>query len=104
MSVAAWMILLLSGLAVWTAGLTGYLIFGPLTYRHLQDHDEHVDKGGWFLAPRFIAWVLLRRWATSGDANLRGLAAPAMVLGWCLVVGGIVSIVALLLQPGPSQW
>lgn len=104
MSVAGWMILLLSGLAVWTAGLTGWLIFGPLTYRHLQDRDQHHGKGGWFFSPTFMRWVLMRDWAGSTDRSLRGLAAPAMVLGWCMLVGGVVSIVALLSRPGQAPW
>lgn len=104
MSVAAWMIVLLSALAVWTAGLTGWLIFGPLTYRHLQDRDQQQGKGSWFCSPAFMRWVLTRGWADSSDQNLRGLAAPAMVLGWCMLIGGAVSVIALLTRPGQAPW
>lgn len=104
MSVAAWMIVLLSALAIWTAGLTGWLIFGPLTYRHLQDRDQQHGKGSWFGSPAFMHWVLTRGWADSRDQSLRGLAAPAMVLGWCMLVGGVVSVIALLTRPGQAPW
>jgi hypothetical protein len=84
MSVAGWMILLLLSLAVWTAGLTGWLIFGPLTYRHLQDRDQHHGKGGWFFSPTFFCWVLM--------------------LGWCMLVGGVASVIALVSRPGQAPW
>jgi len=104
MSIELWMVILLTGLAVGTAGLTGYVIFGPLTWRHLLDREQQQGKGSWFLSPRFMRYVLLRRWADSTDPNLRGLAAPAMVLGWCMIVGGIISGFALFFAPGAFGW
>jgi uncharacterized membrane protein HdeD (DUF308 family) len=46
----------------------------------------------------------MRRWADSTDRSLRGLAAPAMVLGWCMLVGGVASVIALVSRPGQAPW
>ena len=98
MSPGVWAFVLLVGLALATAGLTGYLIFGPLTYRHLEDREATV--GGSFVAPAFLRWLLVARgWRESRDRNLRGLAAPAYILGWCLVVGAVLTALAWPFKP-----
>jgi hypothetical protein len=94
----AWAFLLLLGLALWTAGLTGYLIFGPLTYRHLQDRAATV--GSSFVSPAFMRWLFLARgYRGTPDRNLSGLATPAFILGWCMWIGGVLSLVALPFKP-----
>ena len=100
MSPGAWAFVLLLGLAFATAGFTGYLIFGPLTYRHLQDRKRTQGLGNSFVAPAFLSWLLLRRgWREHADPNLSGLATPAWVLGWCLLVGGVLTVVAMPFKP-----
>jgi hypothetical protein len=96
----AGVIALLVSLAFATAGLTGYLIFGPLTFRHLQDRELHREFGtaGAF-SWGFLRWVLLRGFRTSSDASLRGLANPACVLGWAMVLGLAGSLLTLRYLP-----
>ena len=98
MSPAAWAFVLLLGLALATAGLTGYLIFGPLTYRHLQDRNATV--GASFLSPAFVRWLLLQRgYRGTPDRNLSGLATPAFILGWCLMIGAVLTAISLPFKP-----
>mgnify|MGYP003409916811 CR=1 FL=1 len=61
MTMEVWAFCLLLALAVWTAGISGYLIFGPLTFRHLLDRGLTAGLGGSFVAPAFLRWLFLRR-------------------------------------------
>ena len=98
MSPGAWAFVLLLGLALATAGLTGYLIFGPLTYRHLEDRRATV--GGSFVSPAFMRWLFLSRgYKGTPDRNLSGLATPAFILGWCLWIGAALTLIALPFKP-----
>lgn len=98
MSPGAWAFLLLLGLALATAGLTGYLIFGPLTYRHLEDRQATV--GGSFVSPTFMHWLFIARgYKGTPDRNLSGLATPAFILGWCMWIGGVLTLIALPFKP-----
>ena len=100
MTMEVWAFCLLLALAVWTAGISGYLIFGPLTFRHLLDRGQTAGLGGSFVAPAFLRWLFLRRgYRGSPDRNLTGLAAPAWVLGWCMWIGGAFSLLFLFWRP-----
>ncbi len=100
MSLPLWAFLLLLSLAVWTAGFSGYLIFGPLTYRHLVDRGATGGRGRSFVAPAFMHWLFLARgWRGSADRGLTGLAWPAFIIGWCLWIGGVASLALLALRP-----
>ena len=81
------MFLLLLTVAMAVSGAAGYLIFGPLTYRHLQDRDTHREVGTSSFAPSFVAWLLRGRYRAAGDARLDGLATPARVLAWSFAIG-----------------
>jgi hypothetical protein len=88
------MFLLLLATALGLSGATGYLIFGPLAYRHLQDREQTV--GGHAFAPRFLGFLLSGRFRTLGDRNLNGLATPAQVLLICAISGAVLSGLSLL--------
>jgi len=87
------MFLLLLATGAGLSGATGYLIFGPLTYRHLQDRRQTV--GGHAFAPSFLGFVLSGRFRSLGDRNLNGLATPAQVLLICTLVGAALSVLSL---------
>lgn len=82
----AGMFVLLTFIALATAGLTGYAIFAPLTWRHLLDRGL-AEQAGSPISPRGMVWLLRGGFAGIDDRNLRGLARPAQILGWCLVIG-----------------
>jgi hypothetical protein len=85
------LLLLVTGIGL--SGATGYLIFGPLAYRHLQDRNAAV--GAHAFAPSYLAYVLLGRFRAARDRNLDGLATPAQVLLWCSVIGAVGSLLLL---------
>jgi len=87
------MFLLLLATGIGLSGATGYLIFGPLAYRHLQDRNATVGANAF--APRYLAYVFLGRFRAAGDRNLNGLATPAQVLLWCSAIGVAGSILLL---------
>jgi hypothetical protein len=91
----AQMFLLLLATGVGLSGATGYLIFGPLTFRHLRDRNATVGANSF--SPTFLGWVLRGGFRKLRDANLNGLATPAQVLLWCCLLGVIGS--GLLLTP-----
>jgi hypothetical protein len=86
------LLLLFVGLA--TSGLTGYVIFGPLAYRHQLDRDPQRQRTPDFV--RFTGWLMSGAYRALGDKNLNGLAAPAFVLAWSTVIGLVGSGVVLL--------
>lgn len=88
------MFLLLLATGIGLSGATGYLIFGPLAYRHLQDRSAAV--GAHAFAPTYLAYVFLGRFRARGDRNLNGLATPAQVLLWCGIIGALGSALLLL--------
>jgi hypothetical protein len=88
------LLLLVTGIGL--SGATGYLIFGPLAYRHLQDRNAAV--GGHAFAPSYLAYVLLGRFRAARDRNLNGLATPAQLLLWCSVIGAAGSLLLLSLR------
>ncbi|HET9484730.1 MAG TPA: hypothetical protein VFO79_12295 [Xanthomonadales bacterium] len=85
--------LLLLTVAMAVSGAAGYLIFGPLTYRHLQDHDAHRAVGASSFAPGFFGWLLSGRYRAAGDPRLDGLATPARVLAWSFLIGALGSAI-----------
>jgi hypothetical protein len=93
MTTAAMFLLLLStGLGL--AGIAGYLIFGPLSYR--QAGDRGIEIGGHAFAPAFMHWILSGAFRSTRDPAITGLATPAQILGWCTIVGALASGVLLL--------
>lgn len=86
------LLLLVTGIGM--SGATGYLIFGPLAYRHLQDRKATVGANAF--APTYLAYIFLGRFRGLGDRNLNGLATPAQVLLWCAAIGAAGSVVLLL--------
>jgi len=97
------MFVLLLFIALATAGLTGYVIFAPLTWRHLLDRGWAERSGGSPITPGGLWWLLMGRFDQFGDRSLNGLGRPAQVLGWCLVIGlaGCAVMLALGLGFGP---
>lgn len=87
------LLLFSTGLAI--AGISGYLIFGPLAYRQSCDHGIRV--GSHAFAPSFMGWILGGRFRATRDPSITGLATPAQLLGWCTLIGSILS--ALVLVP-----
>ena len=90
------MFTLLLGVALATSGLTGWLIFGPLSYKHASERHPTANFGGSALSPRFIGWLAWGEFRSLRDPRLNGLATPAQVLSWCLVIGLVMSGLALL--------
>lgn len=88
------MFLLLLATGLGLSGATGYLIFGPLTYRHLQDRRQTVGSNAF--APSFLGFLLSGRFRALGDRNLNGLATPAQVLLICALAGAGLSVLSLL--------
>lgn len=89
------MFLLLFATGLGLAGIAGYLIFGPLSYRQASDHG--IEIGSHAFAPVYMRWILSGAFRTTRDPSITGLATPAQILGWCTIVGAIAS--ALLLAP-----
>lgn len=69
---------LLSMLALAISGLSGYAIFGPLSYRHLQDHQRAIGESAF--DPAFLWWILAGRYRFHADPLLPKLAVPARAL------------------------
>jgi hypothetical protein len=89
------MFLLLFTTGLGLAGIAGYLIFGPLSYR--QADDRGIEIGSHAFAPSFMRWILSGAFRSTGDPAITGLATPAQILGWCTIIGAVAS--GLLLLP-----
>lgn len=89
---------LMLALGAWTAGLTGYLIFGPLSYRHQQDHERTEGIGGHAFAWPFFVWLTVGGYRVHRDRNLDALATPARIMLWLMVVGGIIALWLLAMR------
>lgn len=81
----ALLLLLLCSLATVILGLTGYVIFGPLTYRHLMDRRTTV--GSTSFGPTFLRWLLRGGYRAQHDPNLTGLAIPARIMASIILTG-----------------
>jgi hypothetical protein len=92
------MFLLLLTTGVGLSGITGYLIFGPLAYRHLQDRGALIGLHAF--SPAFLSFVLRGQFRSRGDRNLNGLATPAQVLLWSCILGTVGSAILVTLY----QW
>ena len=88
---AMFMLLLAVGIAL--SGATGYLIFGPLAYRHLQDRKAAV--GAHAFAPSYLAYLMRGEFRARADRNLNGLATPAQVLLYCTLLGAGAAVILL---------
>lgn len=80
-------LVLMTGLGILTAGFTGYLIFGPLSFRHLEDRQAEAGLGGTSFAPAFWAFLLSGRYRALKDRALDPLATPARIMLWTMAVG-----------------
>ncbi len=84
----ALLLFFLSSLALAISGLAGYAIFGPLSYRHMQDRRHTVGESSF--DPVFLRWLLAGRYRFHADPMLGKLAAPArwlMLICLCGVAG-----------------
>jgi len=88
------MFLLLFTTGLGITGISGYVIFGPLTY--VQARDRGMRIGSHAFAPRFLRWILGGAFRRTGDRAITGLATPAQILGWCCIVGAVSSGIVLL--------
>ncbi len=80
-------LVLMTGLGILTAGATGYLIFGPLSYRHLMDREAEAGLGSHAFAPAFCLFLLSGRYRAMRDRALDPLATPARVMLWVIALG-----------------
>lgn len=85
------LLLLTTGIAV--TGVSGYLIFGPLSY--VQARDRGIRLGGHCFTPSFLRWILLGGFRATADRAITGLATPAQILAWSFIVGLVGSSVLL---------
>jgi len=93
----ALLLLLLCSLATIILGLTGYVIFGPLTYRHLLDRRSTV--GSTSFGPIFLWWLLRGGYRARHDANLTGLAIPARIMALIVLTGVLGCVAWVLIKP-----
>lgn len=85
-------LLFTTGLAV--TGISGYLIFGPLSF--VQARDRGIRPGAHAFAPGFLHWILFGTFRQTRDRAITGLATPAQILGWCFIVGLLASGLTLV--------
>lgn len=90
------LLFLLTSLALAISGLAGYAIFGPLSYRHMQDRQRTVGESSF--DPAFIRWLLAGRYRFHADAMLVKLAAPARGLMVLCLLGATGVITWLLIR------
>lgn len=91
------LLFLLAALALAISGLSGYVIFGPLSYRHMQDRQTAVGDSAF--DPVFLRWLLTARYRYHADPILPKLAAPARWLMFtCLL--GVLGVLGWLVD----QW
>lgn len=93
----ALLLLLLCSLATIILGLTGYVIFGPLTYRHLMDRRTTV--GSTSFGPIFLWWLLRGGYRAQHDANLTGLAIPARIMALIILTGVAGCVLWVVIKP-----
>lgn len=74
------LVLLLLGIAFATVGATGYVIFGPLTCRHLLDRGQAQRMNGSSMSATGLLWILRGGYRDVADSNLRALAVPARIM------------------------
>lgn len=80
----------LIGVALAISGALGFLFFWAMAQVHLRDRREQqgADTGGLgFASPRALGWLLSGRYRGMGDPKLDGLALPAQLSLWCVIVG-----------------
>lgn len=92
------MFLLLFSTGLGITGIAGYLIFGPLSYR--QSCDRGIRVGSHAFSPVFLRWILGGGFRRTRDPAITGLATPAQLLGWCTIVGGVLTAGVLLPYAG----
>lgn len=90
------LLFLLSAMALAIAGLSGYAIFGPLSYRHMQDRQRTVGESAFDWT--FIWWVLAGRYRFHADPILPKLAMPARWLMVVCLIGTAGTVGWLFLQ------
>lgn len=88
------MFLLLFATGLGITGISGYLIFGPLTYRQSCDHGIRV--GNHAFSPVFLRWILGGGFRSTRDSSITGLATPAQILAYCTLIGAALSAVLLV--------
>lgn len=75
------------GIAI--GGICAFVIFWPLSLVHLRDrHPAARDALGEsaFLAPKALRWLLGGHYRVVDDAQFTGLATPARVSAWVVLV------------------
>jgi hypothetical protein len=85
---------LLLFVAMAVSGASGFVIFWPLARRHQLDRDRESLTTPSGLA--FVGWLLSGKYRERRDPALNGLATPALLLGWCTIIGIAGTIIVLL--------
>lgn len=83
------MFLALVSLAVAISGAMAFVLFWPMSLVHLRDrHPETLRSFGSFAfaSPAALGWLLAARYRTLDDRSLNGLATPAYLALWCMIV------------------
>lgn len=91
------MFVLLLTSAVAIAGISGYVIFGPLTFAQLTDRGRRI--GAHAFSPVFLKWILRGEYRGDRDPGISGLATPARILLWCFIAGVVATLVLLPFKP-----
>ena len=94
--------LALLGVAVAISGLMAFVFFWPMALVHLRDrHGEKLRAFGSFAFadPGALRWLLAGRYRALRDPSLNGLATPARLSLWSIVLSLAASgVLALLAQ------
>ena len=86
--------LALTTLAVAISGAMAFVLFWPMSLVHLRDrHPALLESFGAFpfASPKGLKWLLLNRHKQLGDTSLNGLATPASLALWCMLIALLVS-------------
>lgn len=81
--------LALTTLAIAISGAIAFAFFWPMSLVHLRDRHPQLLRGFGnmpFIAPKAMKWLLLRRHTTLHDSSLNGLATPASLALWCMLI------------------
>ena len=95
--------LALLGVAVAISGFMAFVFFWPMALVHLRDrHGEKLRAFGnfAFADPGALRWLMSGRYRELRDPSLNGLATPARVSLWSIVISLAASGVLVLFAQG----
>lgn len=84
---------MLLGVAIAMVGALAFLFFWPMTRTHLHDRHPQAHAG---VALGDLRWFLLGRYRALHDPALNGLALPAQLGLWTVVLGLALAAVLFL--------